>query len=639
MYTSFYNLAVEPFDSSPDSSFSWKGKRWSQHVDQLKNSILEERGLFLIYGAAGLGKTHFIDELLNRLHNKVEQGYLAISGQNKLRFFNDVLGAFGIDERIVSKVQFTVLFTAFLQTVQKENKIALLVADDAENLRQELLDELRQFSNIENNGAKLLNILLVGRPEMLDHFDQVKNKALKEKIVVCDEIQRLNPKETEQYVKHRMLASGGDPDVFSKGAAAALAEYSQGNISEINRLAHLTLLDGFTHNSRVLKKENVHHIVSQGKVSNRAVDPKDGPADYTTVTNDQTSNPVLEVSEDLAAHDEFRPYTSDRKNRFRFAWGLSGAALICIVGLYLFLDVQNPTGNKDLQQNENLQLVHEEHSVADTVEETGAKGSLLSKKNTVQENNQDLVEEKGKETGVETTIVVAPSDDIIDDVQEKSPITETPQDDNQLVVTKEQTAPVNEMGTDEVVEEHTPIEPVVKLIAEKKKAYPEYPDNQIDEQITGVGISDQSENDSHEHTALVSDLESEAKLSELNTEEVEPIPEILQSTLLLETKPNSSFITDRAESLLQQFINSLRSYPDAEVLVEGFIASKNNSEENILLSEKRASIVADILIENGIRKERITIRGMGNQKPLATNNTSAGRRKNRRVEVSVRQLQ
>ncbi len=584
MFTSFYNLAVDPFLQNPDDSFYWSNKRLDGQVETLKRAILEQRGIFLLSGAVGGGKTQLTDSLLNCLLNKIEQGYIVVSNQNKLRFFNDILASFGIEEKVISKVQFTVLFTSFLQSVQQSNKIALLVADDSQNLRQELLDELRQLTNIENNGVKLLNILLVGQPEMLSFLETARNRSLKEKIVLNDFVEPLSIKETGQYIRHRILSSGGDPEVFSKSAVAAIAEMSDGNISNINRLAQLALLDGLKQKQRRLTKENVDRTVD----TSSAMQPF-GERSFCENTTEL-------YPEDGRIHvpgDTVQKSTAREPKRPKFSipikyLPLFGIILAVSAVAFYLLDIhQASTG----LQNEALS--------ADPVQ---------SKNITVQELPHIISE-----------FVQTEEDSVF---QKSSSQVEIVEDDEQALNVEK------EVGGVETVP--------VKLTADKKKKYMPFENGVLKEESTVVA-GNEAEVDQELQTAP--SQKSSTAEQQVFQDAVQGIPDVLNSTLILETKPSSSFITAEAETALREFIKQLGKFPGAKILVEGFIASKKNSEENILLSQERAAIVADILIKNGIREENITVIGLGNQKPLASNDTAYGRKKNRRVEVSAIQLQ
>lgn len=595
MYTSFYNLATEPFLQNPDDSFFWSNKRLDEQVDTLKRAVLEQRGIFLLSGTEGVGKTHFTDALLNRLHNKIEQGYIVISSQNKLRFFNDILLAFGIEQKVVSKVQFTVLFTSFLQSVQQVNKMALLVADDAHNMRQDLLDELRQLTNIENNGVKLLNILLVGQPELVNSFSEVKNKSLKEKIVVNDFVETLSIKEIGQYIQHRVLASGGDPEIFSKSAVAAIAELSNGNIAIINKLAHLSLLDGLKQKQRRLAKDNVVRAVN-GNERVQQVEQESGfvksAIRYPERKETNSTNiPDLMPQDSIADVQEQKMFLMTSTS-----WLVFGIILVVSAVVFYLPEVFDSI---IVQQDNVLQ----EEAVQ--TEQNILQGSFTAMQNTVVQAEAETV---SQESVQQSTVV-----------KNKEPVVDERPGKGELNIVDQTVAPV-------------------KLPADKKKKYP-IVENVSSQDITYPSSDNQNEEDQIKMLAAMSSQPGNISDDQAQKVVSQAIPELLKKTLLLETKPNSSFITEQSEAVLSEFIRQVEAFPEAEILVEGFIASKKNSEENILLSKKRATIVADILIKNGIGKEKITVNGLGNQKPLASNDTAEGRRKNRRVEVSIRKLQ
>ena len=105
--------------------------------------------------------------------------------------------------------------------------------------------------------------------------------------------------------------------------------------------------------------------------------------------------------------------------------------------------------------------------------------------------------------------------------------------------------------------------------------------------------------------------------------------------IVLEARPNSDYVTDEALNQLAQLVPTLNQTPDSDILIEGYIASDISSEENTALSERRAGLVRDFLVEHGVDQQRITVVGRGNDNPVASNDTSAGRKQNRRIEITV----
>ena len=130
-------------------------------------------------------------------------------------------------------------------------------------------------------------------------------------------------------------------------------------------------------------------------------------------------------------------------------------------------------------------------------------------------------------------------------------------------------------------------------------------------------------------------VESVVPAAEPEQEVLPALPPLEQETVILGFKPNATGLTIDADRVLTEFVETLLQYPDAKILVKGFVSSNNDTQENTQLSEKRAISVRKLLIDRGIREAQIEVIGMGIKDPIATNDTPAGRLKNRRVEIEI----
>jgi general secretion pathway protein A len=182
MYLSHFGLKEKPFQISPDPRFLWLGETHKEALARLKFGIHDNRGFLLLVGDVGTGKTTLINGLLESLDENVLVATIPDPGLEKLDFYNFLLHAFNIDKQFTSKGDFLVHFIHFLHKANADKKRVLIIIDEAQRLDHEMLEEIRQLSNIETQSAKLLNIFLVGQIELNESLLETRNRALLQRI-------------------------------------------------------------------------------------------------------------------------------------------------------------------------------------------------------------------------------------------------------------------------------------------------------------------------------------------------------------------------------------------------------------------------------------------------------------------------
>lgn len=245
MYTDFFGLKEKPFNLTPSSRFLYLGESHKEALALLTYGVDERKGFILLTGEVGTGKTTMVQALLGNLDHTVEYVYLS----NPLMSVDDLMNylAFSALKKKVhfkSKSEFLLEFESFLKQCLQHQKNFVLIIDEAQKLSFELLEEIRLLSNMETADEKLINIFLVGQPELNEHLSEARCRPLLQRISVRHHISPLNLEETAEYVMTRMSIAGtGDGDkIFPKRAIKALHDYSSGYPRMINILADNALL-------------------------------------------------------------------------------------------------------------------------------------------------------------------------------------------------------------------------------------------------------------------------------------------------------------------------------------------------------------------------------------------------------------
>lgn len=650
MYTSFYQLDSKPFENIPDPSFLWLGGKYEEALSILRTGIQKDNGFLLLTGDDGTGKTTLVNGLTEALEADVNWTVISDPSLEKIDFYNAISKGFGIEKQFTSKVQFLIQFSHFLHKADDENKKVLLLVDDCHLLSQEMLEELRLLSNIEKAEKKLINIYYIGRTEFTDVLDLPKNRALRQRISLTPELAPLSFNETDEYIRHRLKVAGGGGTLFSAKAVQVIHDYSEGVPERINIICDRALTDG-----SVLGENTIDHLMVEESVQKLNLPLHPSHADFENLSANQEEIDSFE--------EEFIPNTmqvqgtvsgfniEDDDNRFRWLkYGL-GITVVLAAGIYFWFSSlqplemnqvdtvvaeQTPVVKEPPQINSSpaVAMLEETRSGMDEEKAAELKTAILESayKNSAGPEDAGIKEKREEERpGSTREVAQAVPEQIINvasqaEVQEEESQT-TEVDALTAVTATEPVISLQEQPEDQQVRTKVEIEPIVVLgtdeSGEGAAALKRAP---AEEKSADVDVLAQDA--AGEVTRIVVDA-ARQKIQIPHIEPLEP------RKLRLGLQANSLQLTILAKKEFEKFTRTLKKYPKATVLVKGYVSSQNNSPENIKLSEERAKNVQNLLIAEGVDVEQVKVAGMGNQEPIATNATRAGRTKNRRVEIHV----
>lgn len=242
MYLSHFNLKIKPFRISPDPKFLWLGETHKEALAMLKYGIHDDCGFLLLSGDVGTGKTTLINGLLESLDDQTLIAMIADPGLEKLDFYNFITHAFEIKKTFNSKGDFLVHFIHFLHKANADGKKVLIIIDEAQRLSHEIMEEIRQLSNIEKKDAKLLNIFLVGQHELIETLNETRNRALLQRITMKYLIGPLKNEDVGNYIAFRLKVAGTEKKIFSSSAVRQIISFSNGYPRLINIICDHALL-------------------------------------------------------------------------------------------------------------------------------------------------------------------------------------------------------------------------------------------------------------------------------------------------------------------------------------------------------------------------------------------------------------
>jgi general secretion pathway protein A len=300
LYTEFYNLAEKPFDLTHSSRYLYLGEGHKEALAMLTYGVIERKGFVLLTGEVGTGKTTILHALLADLDRSVQCVHLANPLLSPKEFMNYLtLSAFKNRIAFKSKAEFLLAFEAFLTRCSQQQKSFLLLVDEAHKLSYDLLEEIRLLSNMETAEEKLINIFLVGQPELNKKLSDPKCRALLQRISIRYQIKPLSPEGTEEYIVRRLKVAGATkPDsLFPKAVRKAIHEYSKGYPRMINILSDNLLLLGYAREQRKLTPAMVRECFEDLKLEQPApvesIEPEPVMAKSKSEPRDSSRNGFL----------------------------------------------------------------------------------------------------------------------------------------------------------------------------------------------------------------------------------------------------------------------------------------------------------------------------------------------------------
>lgn len=264
MYQQYYGFYESPFNITPDPRFLFFSGRHQEAFDHLIFGIRERKGFIQITGEVGTGKTTLCRALLDELGEGFRTALIlnpCVTGPQLLR---SVLTEFGLTASRNDRVVWLETLNRFLlEQVDAQQNVVLLI-DEAQDLSAELMEQIRLLSNLETDRQKLLQIVLIGQPELREMLDDPGLRQLRQRITIRYHLTPLDAAETQQYIFHRLRVAGGNGrPTFSKSALKSIYRYSAGIPRLINAVCDKALLCGYVEGQDHLKGRHLRRAIRE----------------------------------------------------------------------------------------------------------------------------------------------------------------------------------------------------------------------------------------------------------------------------------------------------------------------------------------------------------------------------------------
>ena len=272
MYESFFNLNERPFDLSPNPRYLVMTEAHREALSNLDYAVASRKGVTLLLGEAGTGKTTIIRAALERQPERAHCVHLQNPALNRAEFVEMLATRFGLTHHATaSKAALLLELEALLVSRRQQDESTVLIIDEAQSLPLELLEEIRLLANIETNHEKLLSVILAGQPELADRLNERSLRQLKQRIALRCELRPLTLRESSAYVAGRIRAAGGvGAQTFTREAVMLMHERSGGIPRTLNVIADNALLTGFAVGQRPVTAKLVLEVCGDLDLTGRA---------------------------------------------------------------------------------------------------------------------------------------------------------------------------------------------------------------------------------------------------------------------------------------------------------------------------------------------------------------------------------
>lgn len=293
MYRSFFNLTCKPFDLIPNPEFIFLSKTHKKAITYLDYGIRERAGFILLTGEVGSGKTTIIREMINQHLNKVMLAKVFNTKVNSEQLLTMINDDFELPVQGKDKIELLRDLNHFLVEQYGKGNQPLLIIDEAQNLSLDTLEEIRMLSNLETSDSKLLQIILVGQPELRTLLAKPELRQLRQRISIQCNLQPLNRQEVEEYIYHRLQVAGNREALrFTPSALDLISVYCSGIPRLINILCDFLLLAAFAEETHDIGEEIIFDIAGDLDFGNN----------YLGQEQPETGNATISTSNDPAGH-------------------------------------------------------------------------------------------------------------------------------------------------------------------------------------------------------------------------------------------------------------------------------------------------------------------------------------------------
>lgn len=362
MYLQHFGLEQQPFQLTPDADFLYLSKAHNRAKSYMEYTVWNRDGFVVITGEIGSGKTTLIQQLLRTVDENVLIARIYQTQLNEIEFFQAILHELGLDPFNAGKVELISMLNNFLLEQYAQGRQVILIVDEAQNLSKRVLEELRMLTGMETDEERILNLILVGQPELKNLLDAPGMEQLSQRIRFRFHLAALDEDDIQNYINHRLEVAGIQknksntiPKIIKDECIPVIYRYTGGIPRLINSLCDTALICAFVENKKTVTSNTIEEAVNElqwvpyhERVGIKAL--RDKPT--TAVEFDNTAKLI-----DLMHDDDIREYplvdsattigrigTNDVRLLDEMVSG-HHAKIICFQGNYFIEDIASTNGS------------------------------------------------------------------------------------------------------------------------------------------------------------------------------------------------------------------------------------------------------------------------------------------------------
>jgi len=265
MYETFYGFKERPFTLTPDPEYLFMSRQHETALTMLEYGLTLHGGITVITGDVGSGKTTLIRRAMQMLDPQFTVGMITNTHRNIGELLKWILFAFDLDYSSTDKAELYHIFVDFVVRQYQANRRTLLIIDEAQNMDVETLEELRMLTNVNSDKDQILQLLLVGQPELGDKLRRPELRQFVQRISSDYHLSPLDFRDTRSYIRHRLKVAGGEVAVFDDLACGAVHYQTRGVPRLINSLCDAALVYGFAEERKKIDIDTIFDVVADRK--------------------------------------------------------------------------------------------------------------------------------------------------------------------------------------------------------------------------------------------------------------------------------------------------------------------------------------------------------------------------------------